>query len=152
MRCPKCHFPDSKVIDSRTSGDSIRRRRECLAEGCAERFTTHERLEARIPWIVKKDGRREPFARDKVYRGISLAGRKRPIEPATIDEAVRKVEAFLEGLRETEVPSAVVGQAVMDVLKDIDQVAYIRFASVYQEFESVEKFVETIRPLRERTP
>jgi len=123
-----------------------------LADGCNERFTTHERLEVRIPWIVKKDGRKEPFARDKVYRGIALAARKRPIDEAAMEEAVRKVELVLEGLRETEVPSAVVGQAVMDVLKDVDQVAYIRFASVYQEFESVEKFVDTIRPLRERSP
>lgn len=150
MRCPKCHHPDSKVIDSRTSGDTIRRRRECLSETCAERFTTHERVEARVPWIVKKDGRREPFDREKVLRGITLACRKRPVHLAAMEDAARRVEAELEATREGEVPSSFVGEALMRVLRDVDDVAYVRFASVYREFESVDQFVETIRPLRER--
>jgi transcriptional repressor NrdR len=149
MRCPKCHFPDSKVIDSRTSGDTIRRRRECLSEPCGERFTTHERMESRIPWIVKKDGRRLHFAREKVLRGIELACRKRPVDAAAMEQAVRRVEELLESIREQEVLSSVVGEAVMDVLRDIDEVAYVRFASVYRNFESVDQFVDAIRPLRE---
>jgi transcriptional repressor NrdR len=149
MRCPRCQFDDSRVIDSRVSGDSIRRRRECLAEGCGERFTTHERMEARVPWIVKKDGRREPFDRDKVLRGVALACRKRPLDAAAMDDVVRRVEAQLE-MREGAIPAALVGQAVMDVLRDVDEVAYVRFASVYREFESVEQFIDTVRPLREQ--
>lgn len=148
MRCPRCQHEDTKVIDSRTSGDSIRRRRECLQ--CGERFTTHERLEQRVPWIVKKDGRREPFAREKVLHGIALACRKRPIDADAMEELVRRVEAQLENLRESEVPSTRIGELVMNVLRDVDEVAYVRFASVYREFESAEQFVETIRPLRER--
>ncbi len=148
MICPKCHHEDSKVIDSRTSGDTIRRRRECLK--CGERFTTHERLEVRIPWIVKKDGRREPFAREKVLHGIALACRKRPIDAVAMEDAVRSVEQQLENIREAEVPSTVIGELVMKVLRDVDEVAYVRFASVYRAFESAEQFVETIRPLRER--
>lgn len=147
MRCPACQFEDSKVIDSRTSGDAIRRRRECLR--CGERFTTHERLERRLPWIVKKDGRREPFDPDKVLRGIEHACRKRPIGAEQMDDAVKRVEARLEATRADEVPSSVVGEAVMDVLRDVDEVAYVRFASVYRQFEGVEQFIETIRPLRE---
>jgi transcriptional repressor NrdR len=147
MRCPKCQHPDSKVIDSRTSGDTIRRRRECLS--CAERFTTHEHIEARLPWVVKKDGRREPFAREKVLHGIALACRKRPIDAAAMDEAVRRVEQSLENLRENEVGSSVVGELVMSVLRDIDEVAYVRFASVYREFGSADQFIQTIRPLME---
>ena len=152
MRCPKCHFPDSKVIDSRTSGDTVRRRRECLAEACAERFTTHERVESRIPWIVKKDGRRLPFAREKVLRGIELACRKRPVDAGAMEQAVRRVEEVLESIREQEVPSSIVGEAVMEVLREVDEVAYIRFASVYRNFENVDQFVDTIRPLREGIP
>jgi transcriptional repressor NrdR len=148
MRCPRCQHEDTKVIDSRTSGDSIRRRRECLQ--CGERFTTHERLEQRVPWIVKKDGRREPFAREKVLHGIALACRKRPIDADAMEELVRRVETQLENLRESEVPSTKIGELVMNVLRDVDEVAYVRFASVYREFESAEQFVETIRPLRER--
>jgi transcriptional repressor NrdR len=148
MRCPRCQHEDTKVIDSRTSGDSIRRRRECLE--CGERFTTHERLEQRVPWIVKKDGRREPFAREKVLHGIALACRKRPIDADAMEELVRRVETQLENLRESEVPSTKIGELVMNVLRDVDEVAYVRFASVYREFESAEQFVETIRPLRER--
>ena len=150
MRCPRCHHPDSKVIDSRAHGDLIRRRRECLAESCAERFTTFERMEVRLPWVVKKDGRREPFAREKVLHGLALACRKRPVDAAAMEDAVRRVELELDNLREAEVPSAVVGERVMEVLREVDEVAYVRFASVYRAFESVEQFVETIRPLRER--
>ncbi len=148
MRCPECHGDDSRVVDSRTSGDdAIRRRRECLT--CGARFTTHERIERPMLWVVKKDGRKEPFDRQKVMRGIALACRKRPIDAAAVDDAVRQLEASLDTRREGEVPSTEVGEAVLRVLRELDEVAYLRFASVYREFESVDQFVELIRPLQE---
>ena len=147
MKCPVCHDEESRVVDSRTAGDSIRRRRQCV--GCDARYTTHERIEYRVPWVVKKDGRREPFSRDKVLHGIVLACRKRPVDMSAMEAAVKDVEAKLELLREAEVPSSVVGAAVMNVLQEVDQVAHVRFASVYREFESVDQFIEAIKPLQE---
>lgn len=147
MRCPECQHEDTRVVDSRTHGDAIRRRRQCSA--CNARFTTHERLEQRLPWILKKDGRREPFSRDKVLHGIALACRKRPVDATGMDEAVRRVEQRIIALREPEIPSDRVGQAVMAVLQEVDAVAYVRFASVYQQFESVAQFAEAISPLQE---
>ena len=147
MRCPACQHAESRVIDSRTTGDAIRRRRSC--QNCQHRFTTLERLEQRLPWILKQDGRREPFSHDKVLHGIALACRKRPLTAEDLEEAVRAVEQKLVNLRETEVPSAQVGQIVMDVLRDIDAVAYVRFASVYQAFESVDEFAEAILQVRD---
>ena len=143
MKCPECGDPESRVVDSRPNADAIRRRRECPT--CAARWTTHERVEKRLPWIVKKDGRREPFAREKVLHGLALACRKRPFDAGQLEDMVRKVEIALEQSREPEVPSALVGAAVMQVLADTDEVAYVRFASVYREFESVDQFVDTIR-------
>ena len=147
MKCPVCHDEESRVVDSRTAGDSIRRRRQCA--GCDARYTTHERIEYRVPWVVKKDGRREPFSRDKVLHGIVLACRKRPVDMSAMEDAVKDVEAKLELLREAEVPSSVVGAAVMHVLQEVDQVAHVRFASVYREFENVDQFIEAIKPLQE---
>lgn len=145
MRCPECHFADTKVVDSRTSGDdAIRRRRECLR--CEARFTTHERVERPMLWVVKKDGSREPFDRDKLLRGLTLACRKRPVTTARLDEVVRKLEQDLELNREGEVASTAVGEAVLEVLRDVDEVAWVRFASVYRAFESVDQFVHLIRP------
>ena len=146
MRCPACQDPDSRVIDSRTTGDAIRRRRSCQA--CGHRFTTLERIELRLPWILKKQGQREPFDPDKVLHGISLACRKRPVEPEVLQRAVKDVEQRLVALRVSEVASSEVGRIVMEVLRDIDAVAYVRFASVYQAFESVEQFAEAIHPLK----
>lgn len=143
MRCPACHHEDSRVVDSRESGDGIRRRRACQA--CGHRFSTVERIELKLPWIVKKDGRREAFERQKVAKGIALACRKRPVGPAEIEAAVGRVEQALVETRENEVPSTKVGAIVMDVLRGLDAVAYVRFASVYQEFESVEQFGAAIR-------
>ncbi|MBW2255591.1 MAG: transcriptional repressor NrdR [Deltaproteobacteria bacterium] len=140
MFCPECHCPDTRVVDSRTSGDAIRRRREC--QDCGNRFTTHERVERPILWVVKKDGRKEPFSRDKVMRGLALACQKRPVDAAALDEAVRQIEASLETRRDGEVPSSAVGEA--------DEVAYVRFASVYREFENVDQFVDIVHPLKER--
>lgn len=149
MRCPVCQSSESKVVDSRTTGDAIRRRRECL--DCSARFTTHERVEQRVVWVVKKDGRKEPFSREKVLHGISLACRKRPLDAQAMDGVVARVEAVLESGRGAEVTSADVGEAVMRVLREVDEIAYLRFCSVYQEFESLQQFLDTIRPLTEPT-
>lgn len=143
MRCPACHHEDSRVVDSRESGEGIRRRRACQA--CGHRFSTVERIELKLPWIVKKDGRREAFERQKVAKGIALACRKRPVGPAEIEAAVGRVEQALVETRDNEVPSTKVGAIVMDVLRGLDAVAYVRFASVYREFESVEQFGAAIR-------
>ena len=145
MRCPSCEHAESKVIDSRTAGDAIRRRRECLS--CTERFTTFERMERRLPWVRKKTGRKEPFSREKVLHGLMLACRKRPIEEGQLEDMVRDIEARLETAKGTEVDSDMVGQVVMEVLRGVDDVAYVRFASVYQNFESVEQFRDAIQPL-----
>lgn len=147
MRCPVCTTEDTRVVDSRTSADAIRRRRECLQ--CGSRFTTFERVEARQLWVQKRGGEREPFLRDKVAAGIQLATRKRPFTSAQRDELVDRVVKRLEDLREATVPSSAVGEAVMEVLREVDDVAYVRFASVYRAFESVDQFIEAIAPLRE---
>lgn len=144
MRCPACQHEESRVIDSRTIRGAIRRRRSCQA--CGNRFSTLERVEQKLPWVVKKQGGREPYQRDKVYHGIALACRKRPVGAEQIDDAVRQVEQRLVSLRRNEVSADEIGQIVMEVLRDVDEVAYVRFASVYQEFESVEKFAEIVLP------
>lgn len=136
------------MVDSRTSGDAVRRRRECQA--CGTRFTTHERLERPALWVLKKDGRKEPFSRDKAMRGIALACRKRPVEAEDMDEAIRRVEAALQATGQGEVTSEAVGAAVMEAMLELDEVAYVRFVSVYEEFESVDQFVDLVHPLRER--
>ena len=148
MRCPECQHDETRVVDSRTAGDGIRRRRECTS--CSARFSTQERVERRLPWVIKKDGQREPFSREKVLQGIALACRKRPLGPEDFDRAVRQVETRLISLREPELPSARVGEAVMRVLREVDPVAYVRFASVYGEFESVQQFAEAIVQLQEQ--
>lgn len=147
MRCPECQQPDSRVVDSRTAGDHVRRRRECQA--CSHRFTTYERWERPRLWVLKKSGLKEPYSHEKVLQGIALACRKRPVNAEQMDEAAAAVRTRLELGRESEVDSAAVGEAVMDVLRRVDDVAYVRFASVYRAFESVEEFVEVIRPLTE---
>ncbi|MCB9662681.1 MAG: transcriptional repressor NrdR [Alphaproteobacteria bacterium] len=145
MRCPVCDTEETRVVDSRTSADAIRRRRECLV--CGARFTTFERVEQRQLWVTKRSGEKQPFLRDKVAAGISLACRKRP-SSEQVDELVDRVIKLLEERREQTVPSTAVGEACMAVLREVDEVAYVRFASVYQAFESVDQFVETIAPLR----
>ncbi|MDP7114830.1 MAG: transcriptional regulator NrdR [Myxococcota bacterium] len=140
MRCPGCDHPESKVIDSRTvrDGDAIRRRREC--DDCGERFTTYERIEDTVLMVVKKDGRREAFDRDKIHRGIRLACNKRPISEDAVRELVEKVAKKAHGLGEREVPSNQVGHAVAEGLLDMDEVAYVRFVSVYRRFEDTAEF------------
>ena len=143
MRCPFCGQPESRVIDSRTAEDTVRRRREC--EACGRRWTTLERAEMRLPLVVKKDGRREPFDREKVRTGIRLACRKRPIGADRIDQEVERVERAVAEMGLREVDSLEIGRIVQEALRDLDPVAYLRFASVYQELQSPEALLELVR-------
>ncbi|MFT4626138.1 MAG: transcriptional repressor NrdR [Myxococcota bacterium] len=129
------------------TGDAIRRRRECLQ--CGHRFTTHERIEQRLPLVVKRDGRREPFTRSKVMTGLALACRKRPVDHEALESLVDRVETRIASGREGEITAGEVGAVVMEELRDVDAVAYVRFASVYHAFESIEQFVDALAPLRE---
>ncbi|MEQ1549015.1 MAG: transcriptional regulator NrdR [Chakrabartia sp.] len=140
MRCPFCGHEDSQVKDSRPTDDSaaIRRRRQC--EDCGARFTTFERIQLRELTVVKSEGRRETFERDKLDRSVAIACRKRPIEQARIDRLVTGIQRQLETLGESEIPSAKIGEMVMEGLKGLDSVAYIRFASVYKDFAEAKDF------------
>ena len=148
MRCPFCGNDDTQVKDSRPTEDNtaIRRRRFCPA--CAARFTTFERVQLRELTVLKKTGKRIPFDRDKLARSIQIALRKRPIDPDRIELLVTAIVRRLESMGETEIPSSVIGEMVMDALGNVDQVAYVRFASVYKNFREAkdfENFVETIQ-------
>ena len=147
MKCPFCANPDTKVVDSRPDKDSsaIRRRREC--EACQKRFTTHERVEEVLPQIQKKDGRREPFDRSKVIAGIKKACEKRPVSVDTIERLVDRLETRLQESGEREVPSTVIGEWVMNELHDTDEVAYVRFASVYRSFKDINEFMSELQDL-----
>lgn len=147
MRCPFCSFGESKVIDSRAAeeGSSIRRRRECLQ--CARRFTTYEVIEESPLMVIKKDGRRELFDRTKLLNGILRACEKRPIPLSVVENVVDKVEKELRNLMEREVSSRAIGETVMRHLKDIDQVAYVRFASVYRQFADINNFMQELETL-----
>lgn len=149
MRCPACESEDTRVIDSRTAVDSVRRRREC--QQCGARFTTFERVEMRPLWVLKRSGAKEPFRREKVLEGVAHACRKRPLAPEDLEAIVARVAKQLEDRREPVIPSSVVGETVMDVLREVDEVAWVRFASVYQAFDTVDQFMDVIRPLRERS-
>ena len=150
MRCPFCGHPASRVIDSRASETSIRRRREC--ESCGRRFTTQERVEVRLPMVVKKDGRREPFDREKVRLGFRLACRKRPVTADDIEAAVEGVERAVLETGEREIDSIEVGRLVLGALESMDPVAYLRFASVYRELESPEALLELVRGMTGKEP
>ncbi len=147
MRCPFCRVDNDRVIDSRAGDDgaSIRRRRECL--NCKKRFTTYERVERQMLSVVKKGGDREPFEREKIKRGLAKACWKRPITGDQIEIAVSALESELYGTYETEVPSRVLGERVMELLRGLDQVAFVRFASVYREFKDIRDFVEELEPI-----
>ena len=147
MRCPFCRVDNDRVIDSRAGDDgaSIRRRRECL--DCRRRFTTYERVERQFLSGMKKDGEREPFDRDKIKRGLAKACWKRPITEDDIDSIISTLETELYGAYETDVPSGVLGTRLMELLKAVDQIAYVRFASVYREFKDVRDFVEELEPI-----
>jgi transcriptional repressor NrdR len=151
MKCPFCHEDNDRVLDTRPSDDgvAIRRRRECLA--CKRRFTTYERVEVTTVKIVKKDGAREPFDRQKIKRGLETACWKRPISDAQLETVISEVENELESKFEAEVPSRQVGELVMRRLREIDQVAYVRFASVYRQFKDARDFVDEIKPMLAET-
>ncbi|TAJ09877.1 MAG: transcriptional repressor NrdR [Nitrospirae bacterium] len=151
MKCPFCDDIEDKVVDSRMAreGEVIRRRRECLA--CKRRYTTYERVEESLPVVVKKDGRREPFDRGKILAGLKKACEKRPISTATIEAVADRIEKRIQEMGETELPSTVVGEEVMRELHQLDQVAYVRFASVYREFKDIDQFMDELKALaRER--
>lgn len=143
MRCPFCSFAETKVIDKRNSDSDIRRRRECLK--CGKRFTTHERVESVNLLVVKKDGRRETFDREKIKRGILRACEKRPVSIERIDAIVDKIEAKMRMCKENEIPSRIIGEEVMKSLKQLDKVAYIRFASVYKPFTDIDEFRKELK-------
>ena len=147
MKCPYCGFLESKVIDSRESkkGISIRRRRACLS--CKRRFTTYEKIEE-IPYmVVKKDGTRQPFDTQKLLRGMMKACEKRPIQISQLEEIIEEIESLLQERPDKEIGVAEIGQLVMDRLKELDKVAYVRFASVYREFGDVAEFRRELEDL-----
>lgn len=147
MRCPFCRS-DTRVVDTREVGNEIRRRRECNA--CQQRFTTYERLAAVNTLVVKRDNRREEFNRDKLRRSILLACTKRPVSSDAVENLVSEVEAEIYRQNRGEVPSVLIGELVMEKLRRLDDVAYVRFASVYRDFRDVEMWAEEIRRLKER--
>jgi transcriptional repressor NrdR len=149
MKCPFCAHLKDKVVDSREigSGDAIRRRRECLS--CGRRFTSYERVEE-IPYlVVKKDGRREPFDRQKLMAGLHRASEKRPIPAKALTAIVDEVEQMVQDGPDREIEARVIGEKVMERLRDLDKVAYVRFASVYRQFEDVKEFMAELRDLLE---
>ncbi len=147
MKCPFCDQLDDKVIDSRTAreGEIIRRRRECLS--CKRRYTTYERIEESMPMVVKKDNRREPFDRTKILSGLKKACEKRPVSISALGISVDRIEKRIQDKGETEIPSRDVGEEVIRELRDLDPVAYVRFASVYREFKDIDQFMDTIKLL-----
>ena len=147
MRCPFCSHTEGKVVASRSSkdGDSIRRRRECLR--CGRRFTTYERIEEIAQMVIKKDGRREAFDRWKIKSGILKACEKRPVSLEQVDSLIDSVERALFNSSDNEISTEAIGAAVMDRLKDIDQVAYVRFASVYRQFKDLNEFMDELKGL-----
>jgi transcriptional repressor NrdR len=146
MKCPRCVSEQLSVIDSRSDEGAIRRRREC--DQCGFRFTTFERVELSLPMVVKKDGRSEPFDRLKVRAGLIRACEKTPVKIEDIDRTVDGIERKIQELCAKEIPSRQVGEFVMEALKGLDQVAYVRFASVYREFRDVSQFVDTLASLK----
>src|SRR5512143_114811 len=147
MRCPFCGAADTRVVDSRLAaeGEQVRRRRECIA--CSERFTTYETVELTLPRVVKRDGSREPFSEEKLRTGMRRALEKRPVDTERVEQAIAHITHKLRATGEREVQSRVIGQWVMDELRDMDQVAYVRFASVYLSFQDAEAFREAVERL-----
>jgi transcriptional repressor NrdR len=150
MKCPFCTDIENKVIDSRMSKDGqvIRRRRECLE--CGRRFTTYERIEEVLPLVIKKDARREPFDRMKIIIGLKKACEKRPISITTLEKVADKIETRIQESGEKEIPSSIIGEAIMIELFQLDHVAYVRFASVYRSFKDAHQFMEELRDLLQR--
>ncbi|MFW6099388.1 MAG: transcriptional regulator NrdR [Thermodesulfobacteriota bacterium] len=147
MKCPYCAEINNKVIDSRLSKDArtIRRRRECLA--CKRRFTTYEKLEDVLPMVVKKDGRREPFSREKIISGIRKACQKRAVSVTKMEDFVDSLELYFQEAGRKEINSSEVGEKVINALKEWDEVAYVRFASVYRQFKDINEFMEELQEI-----
>jgi len=147
MRCPFCQAIDDKVVDTRPSDNDqiIRRRRECV--GCSRRFTTYERIEEVLPLVIKKDGRREPYDRAKLMNGLKKACEKRPVPIETLEKTLDQIERSLQELGEKEVPSTKIGDAVLAKLKETDEVAYVRFASVYLSFKDAGELMNEVQRL-----
>jgi transcriptional repressor NrdR len=147
MRCPKCGCQDDKVVDSRASreGATIRRRRECIS--CGHRFTTYEEVERQNLMVLKRDGRHEEFSREKLFAGIKKACQKRPISPKIIEDLVDRIVEEVTDKYEREIPGEVIGKLVMDRLRGLDEVAYVRFASVYRRFQEATDFVHEVKKL-----
>ena len=145
MKCPGCSGMENKVIDSRLNkeGDVIRRRRECLS--CTDRFTTYEKLERSLPLLIKKDGRREEFNREKIISGVRKACQKRPVSTKDIEDLVDRVEQHIQDLGEKEIPAVKVGEKVIQEIYNLDDVAYVRFASVYRSFKDVNEFMVELK-------
>ena len=147
MKCPFCDTLEDKVVDSRMAreGGVIRRRRECLS--CKRRYTTYERVEESLPIVVKKDGRRESFDRTKILSGLKKACEKRPISTSTIEALTERIEKRIQEMGDTEIQSRTIGEEVMKELHQLDQVAYVRFASVYREFKDIDQFMDELKAL-----
>jgi len=147
LRCPYCKANNDRVVDSRLSGDaaSIRRRRECL--GCDKRFTTYERVEEVPLRVVKKDGSRMPFDRQRILRSLMVACEKRPVSMERLEQVVTDIESQLHEMFDKEVATRFIGVLVMNALKELDQIAYVRFASVYREFKDINQFLDELKPL-----
>ncbi len=145
MKCPYCEHADSRVIDSRESSDGIRRRRQCVA--CGQRFTTYERLQPQV-FVVKKDQRREEFSKEKLLSGLRKACEKRPLPAATVEAVADEIENGLLGMGKAEIPSSVIGDMVMERLRELDKIAYIRFASVYRDFADLDELKSELETLR----
>lgn len=150
MKCPGCEFKETKVVDSRLSADGgfIRRRRECLK--CGKRFTTYEYVEEVPLMVVKKDGRRQPFDRGKIIGGLMKACEKRPISIEKIEEIARDIERSLQKKYDREVEASIIGEAIMERLVSLDEVAYVRFASVYRQFRDVNQFMNELKLILEK--
>lgn len=147
MKCPFCSHDDTRVVDSRLGkeGNNIRRRRECI--DCERRFTTYERVEETLPLVIKKDGRREAFDRQKIISGIQRACEKRPVSISTIEKVVDQMELSLQESGEKEIDACRIGEAVMSALQSIDEVAYVRFASVYRQFRDINEFMSELKDI-----
>lgn len=150
MKCPYCEYEESKVIDSRPTdeNEAIRRRRECLE--CGKRFTTYEKVESIPLMVIKKDGSRQMFDREKLLNGIMRACEKRPVTTGSMEHITNEIENAAQNLLEREIKSEQIGEMVMDKLKDIDEVAYVRFASVYRQFKDINTFIEEVNKLLKR--
>ncbi len=152
MKCPFCTHDDTRVVDSRLGkeGNNIRRRRECIE--CERRFTTYERVEETLPLVIKKDGRREVFDRQKIISGIQRACEKRPVSIATIEKVVDQMEVSLQESGEKEIAASRIGEAIMEALQSLDEVAYVRFASVYRQFRDINEFMSELTDILAKGP